>query len=339
MVITSPDAATLKTRPATSARGDDSDRPDDEPPAGSAPNRPQGPDSPQTPKDGESLAFKDLQPSPGMQVAYYGYRYLDTQLGRWLSRDPIGEYGGLNLYGFVQNRPSSQHDIFGLGLLIHTCETATKAISKLIEEWKSHGYFLAAALFQRFLDNDNSNFTCTDEHKEEIKRNGSPLICTKIGEYFCTQKSSIDIEYEESPENKDDSNVRWDPWFLPFSPQAPENLNRPGKHNKNMLYAFGGARLTIKATGYKRGPLWTATADIKLEDTWEFVKSDGLLDDLKQTGSSIVGPAYRAAVHLQESCGVKTFSHSCELSIWCSGCCGDPLDKSNPHWDPNYPKS
>nr|MDU9044388.1 RHS repeat-associated core domain-containing protein [Candidatus Electrothrix aestuarii] len=34
---------------------------------------------------------------------YYGYRYYSPRLGRWLSRDPIGEEGGINLYGFVGN--------------------------------------------------------------------------------------------------------------------------------------------------------------------------------------------------------------------------------------------
>jgi RHS repeat-associated protein len=34
---------------------------------------------------------------------YYGYRYYDPVTGRWPSRDPIGESGGVNLYGFVEN--------------------------------------------------------------------------------------------------------------------------------------------------------------------------------------------------------------------------------------------
>src|SRR5437870_1722108 len=29
---------------------------------------------------------------------YYGYRYYDPSKGRWLSRDLVGENGGLNLY-------------------------------------------------------------------------------------------------------------------------------------------------------------------------------------------------------------------------------------------------
>jgi RHS repeat-associated protein len=36
---------------------------------------------------------------------YYGFRYYNPSTGRWLSRDPITERGGMNLYGFVRNHP------------------------------------------------------------------------------------------------------------------------------------------------------------------------------------------------------------------------------------------
>jgi RHS repeat-associated protein len=39
-------------------------------------------------------------------LLYYGYRFYDPSTGRWLSRDPASEKGGLNLYGFVKNSPS-----------------------------------------------------------------------------------------------------------------------------------------------------------------------------------------------------------------------------------------
>jgi len=44
----------------------------------------------------------------------YGYRYYHPQLGRWISRDPIGESGGLNLYAFTQNNPTATLDMLGL---------------------------------------------------------------------------------------------------------------------------------------------------------------------------------------------------------------------------------
>ncbi len=45
---------------------------------------------------------------------YYGYRYYDPLTGRWPSRDPIEENGGINLYGFVENRPINLFDKLGL---------------------------------------------------------------------------------------------------------------------------------------------------------------------------------------------------------------------------------
>jgi RHS repeat-associated protein len=45
---------------------------------------------------------------------YYGYRYYDPETGRWPSRDPIAESGGMNLYGFVGNRPINRIDRLGL---------------------------------------------------------------------------------------------------------------------------------------------------------------------------------------------------------------------------------
>jgi RHS repeat-associated protein len=42
------------------------------------------------------------------------FRALDTANGRWLSRDPLGEQTGVNLYNYVMNNPLSDVDRFGL---------------------------------------------------------------------------------------------------------------------------------------------------------------------------------------------------------------------------------
>jgi hypothetical protein len=49
----------------------------------------------------------------GYSITNYGERYYDPQLGRWTSRDPIGERGGLNLYGFVGNDGVNSFDLLG----------------------------------------------------------------------------------------------------------------------------------------------------------------------------------------------------------------------------------
>lgn len=45
---------------------------------------------------------------------YYGVRYYDANSGRWVSRDPIGEEGGVNLYGFVGNDGMNAFDFLGM---------------------------------------------------------------------------------------------------------------------------------------------------------------------------------------------------------------------------------
>ncbi|MCP4021329.1 MAG: RHS repeat-associated core domain-containing protein, partial [Desulfobacteraceae bacterium] len=49
---------------------------------------------------------------PGLN--YYGYRFYQPKVGRWLKRDPLQEAGGLNLYGFVLNNPVNWVDPLGL---------------------------------------------------------------------------------------------------------------------------------------------------------------------------------------------------------------------------------
>ena len=46
-------------------------------------------------------------------ILLYGYRYYSSQIGRWLSRDPIGEKGGNNLYAFAMNNTLSFVDAKG----------------------------------------------------------------------------------------------------------------------------------------------------------------------------------------------------------------------------------
>jgi RHS repeat-associated protein len=45
---------------------------------------------------------------------YYGYRFYDPNLQRWLNRDPIGIRGGINLYRFIGNNAVNWIDLFGL---------------------------------------------------------------------------------------------------------------------------------------------------------------------------------------------------------------------------------
>jgi RHS repeat-associated protein len=45
---------------------------------------------------------------------YYGFRYYDAENGRWPSKDPLGEQGGINLYRFMDNDGVNYVDYLGL---------------------------------------------------------------------------------------------------------------------------------------------------------------------------------------------------------------------------------
>ncbi len=57
------------------------------------------------------FSTKPLDAETGLY--YYGYRYYDPVTGRWPSRDPLLEKGGMNIYGFVGNQPISRFDMDG----------------------------------------------------------------------------------------------------------------------------------------------------------------------------------------------------------------------------------
>jgi len=61
--------------------------------------------------------FSTKYHDPESQWLYYGYRYYSPETGRWLSRDPIAERGGVNLYGMVGNDAVNRWDYLGLAKL------------------------------------------------------------------------------------------------------------------------------------------------------------------------------------------------------------------------------
>jgi len=59
---------------------------------------------------------------------YYGYRFYSLVLRRWLTRDPILESGGVNLYAFCENNPITRYDVNGQSWL--------DCFGDCVEEWR-----------------------------------------------------------------------------------------------------------------------------------------------------------------------------------------------------------
>jgi RHS repeat-associated protein len=71
-------------------------------------------------------------------LLYYGFRYYNPSTGRWPSRDPIGERGGVNLYGFVGSHPTTAVDPLGLWMevvapLLETSVKVTEVAKPTVE--------------------------------------------------------------------------------------------------------------------------------------------------------------------------------------------------------------
>ena len=83
-------------------------------------------------------------------LIYYNYRHLNPHDGRWISRDPIAEQGGWNLFAFVGNKIFNQADILGL---ICTIEYSIKLHTILIRKVDKDGNILRLTTSRVFSGN------------------------------------------------------------------------------------------------------------------------------------------------------------------------------------------
>lgn len=87
------------------------------------------------------FSSKEVHVNSGMY--YYGFRFYDPNLQRWINRDPIEEEGGINLYGFCLNDPSDFVDVNGDNIFTKITKTGvikvlrTKTAHQLLKKGKN----------------------------------------------------------------------------------------------------------------------------------------------------------------------------------------------------------
>ena len=135
---------------------------------------------------------------PKVSVAYYGYRYYDPVTGRWPSRDPIGEKGGINLYGFVGNDGVNNSDLHGREIIErHNGQYRqidgrfAGEIDGKLADGKTFAPFVLQIKISFSLNNwfgnvklSKANFDVTVALREEIARAHEEMHVAKFGKWW-----------------------------------------------------------------------------------------------------------------------------------------------------------
>lgn len=125
-----------------------------------------------------STKFQDEE----TDLYYYGYRYYNASTGRWLSRDPIQEEGGVNLYGMANNDPVNEIDLFGLSS-ISACDKYKKELERLTKEIAAKQLNIKSILNNEIKDRMEDLALDKNELKHKGTFPGAPDRATRKGHW------------------------------------------------------------------------------------------------------------------------------------------------------------
>lgn len=183
------------------------------------------------------LRFSSKYTDDETGLVYYGYRYYNPNFGRWISRDPIEERGGLNLLGFAYNSPLLFLDVLGLRVVIKKADEMPGAGGR---QWarvlgnpdryvgtypKVRTYNSDFEAFKRRVEEALEKITrCCDKYKDAL---GSVGICqlmastTEWPVFFVPQEVETDNQVDQGWGLKDGLKLEL-PWNGPDAPLLSE---------------------------------------------------------------------------------------------------------------------
>jgi RHS repeat-associated protein len=122
---------------------------------------------------------------------YYGYRFYDPVMHRWLNRDPIEEEGGLNLYAFCGNSGMNMFDVMGLRWLKHSYCSYDKAKGRIFMDGSRKSRKLVSCGYWDSI-NDLDIELDLDEYEKWLKpEDGKPLPASKFEQMNACRVFSI----------------------------------------------------------------------------------------------------------------------------------------------------
>ncbi|MBS0655381.1 MAG: RHS repeat-associated core domain-containing protein, partial [Verrucomicrobia bacterium] len=94
---------------------------------------------------GNPWRFSSKRVDPETGLVYFGRRYYDPSIGKWLTHDPLGLKAGPNLYAYVLNNPMTGIDLYGL-YGIRDAIATVEVIGYTCAEFTVIGYTSTASL-------------------------------------------------------------------------------------------------------------------------------------------------------------------------------------------------
>ena len=170
------------------------------------------------------LRFSSEYAEDDTATVYYNYRLYDPMMGRWLSRDPIGELGHLNIMAYAKNNPVCRIDIVGLDVWVESTKRAGGnheriCVDKWIESteddyeccfdgkyYKKDGKFCIAFALRRWslfscFSSSSCSSSCSSTENDTNDKSECSCFDGRMPDGFCESKSGSGVIYED---DKDD---------------------------------------------------------------------------------------------------------------------------------------
>jgi RHS repeat-associated protein len=171
----------------------------------------------------------------------YGFRFYNPELGRWLSRDPIWESGGSNLYGYVRNNSINLFDVFGLS-------SANNFVNNIVDTVRDYPLGVAATAFgiaSQARSSHNRN-TPYDGFKKDFvdgppgSRQGGQIYAHIFGHLGALLKGLRSVSDKQCQQD-------WDEWIS----DSRNNLPRAAERRAEFLDDVAARTIAVLIRDYK----------------------------------------------------------------------------------------
>ena len=131
---------------------------------------------------------------------YFGYRFLNPEILQWMTPDPSGEQGGVNLYAFCGNAPTYSYDPNGQLKIPFITNQAKQAWENVIRSvLDKRGWCVAAFLMRHSLKDNPGPLEMGEEHFVSRAIKASPEYRQIVEELVARQRETYEYYDSSSP--------------------------------------------------------------------------------------------------------------------------------------------